>query len=73
MSSPVYLDYNATTPTDPRVVESMNRSQVRLWKSGQPARLWKHGAEGMDEARAGSPNLIDFQPGEVVFTSGATE
>jgi cysteine desulfurase len=70
----VYLDYNATTPVDPAVVEAMlpflkenfgNAGSVHT--PGQRARA------AVDAARASVAALIGAQPKEIVFTSGGTE
>src|SRR5215470_2784426 len=70
----VYLDYNATTPVDPRVVETMlpyfsegfgNASSIH--SAGQHARA------AVDAARESVARLVGTTPGEIVFTSGGTE
>ncbi len=75
MSKYVYLDYNATTPCDPRVVEAMLPYFTDLY--GNPANgfhlLGRKAAQAVDNARRQVANLIDAQPSEVIFTSGATE
>jgi cysteine desulfurase len=72
---PVYLDYNATTPTDPRVFEAMRR--YSLLDFGNPSsRQHVHGTTAkfaVDEARKQVAALLFAQPDEIVFTSGATE
>lgn len=70
----IYLDYQATTPVDPAVVEAMKP----FWEGtfGNPHSEHRHGwqaAAGMEKARAAIGGLVGM-PGEtVVFTSGATE
>ncbi len=70
----VYLDYAATTPVDPRVLEAMlpyfsahpgNASSMHAF--GQEARA------AVDRARVEVASLLGARPGEIVFTSGATE
>lgn len=71
----IYLDYNATTPCDPRVVEKMVPYFSEIY--GNPANgLHKQGrlaAKAVDEAREKVSELIGARPYEIVFTSGATE
>jgi len=74
MSRPVYLDYNSTTPTDPRVFEVMRR--YALVDFGNPSSHHIHGRTArlaVDEARGRVAELLRAQPEEIVFTSGATE
>jgi len=74
MERPVYLDYNATTPTDPRVFEAMRR--YALLDYGNPGSLHAYGRTArlaVDEARSRVAELLHAQPEEIVFTSGATE
>ncbi len=71
----VYLDYHATTPVDPRVLEEMLPYFVEHF--GNPASRqhrwgWK-AQDAVDRARAQVAELIGASANEVVFTSGATE
>ena len=74
MAQPVYLDYNATTPTDPRVVEVMRR--FALIDFGNASSQHVHGRTAriaVEKARGQVASLLDARPEEIVFTSGATE
>ena len=77
MKLPIYLDYSATTPVDPRVAEKMCDCLTLEGTFGNPASRshdfgWK--AEKLvDQARADIADLINANPKEIVFTSGATE
>lgn len=75
MKYPIYMDYNATTPLDKRVLEAMvpyltehfgnaaSRSHAYGWKA----------AEAVDAARQQVADLLGCTSKEIVFTSGATE
>lgn len=72
---PVYLDYNATTPCDPRVVDAMLpffTKQFGNAASTTHAFGWQ-AAEAVLLAREQVAKLINAEPGEIYFTSGATE
>ena len=72
---PIYLDYQATTPTDPRVVDAMLpffHERVGNPHSAQHALGWDAEA-AVEKARAQVAALIGAEPREIVFTSGATE
>ena len=75
VKTPIYLDYSATTPVDPRVAEKMipyltehfgnpaSRSHVFGWTADK----------AVENARAQVAALVNCDPKEIVWTSGATE
>ncbi len=75
MKLPIYLDYSATTPVDPRVAQAMipwltehfgnpaSRSHAYGWES----------EEAVEKARGHVAALVNCDPREIVWTSGATE
>jgi cysteine desulfurase len=77
MKLPIYLDYSATTPVDPRVAEKMCACLTPEGSFGNPAsRSHAYGwtAEQLvDEARANVAALVGANPKEIIWTSGATE
>ncbi|MBI5783192.1 MAG: aminotransferase class V-fold PLP-dependent enzyme, partial [Gammaproteobacteria bacterium] len=77
MKKPIYLDYSATTPVDPRVADKMCQYLTLDGEFGNPASRshafgW-HAEEAVEEARAHVAALIGADPKEIVWTSGATE
>ncbi|MDW1955613.1 IscS subfamily cysteine desulfurase, partial [Vibrio sp. Vb0562] len=77
MKLPIYLDYSATCPVDPRVAEKMVQYMTMDGTFGNPAsRSHRYGwqaEEAVDTAREQIADLLNADPREIVFTSGATE
>ena len=72
---PIYLDYGATTPVDPRVVDAMIpwlREHFGNPASRSHAWGWE-AEEAVEKARVQVADLINADPREIVWTSGATE
>lgn len=71
----IYLDYNATTPCDPRVTQAMLPYLTEIY--GNPANglhvLGRKAARAVELAREQAASLIGANPREIFFTSGATE
>lgn len=77
MKLPIYLDYSATTPVDPRVADKMMQCLTPDGIFGNPASRshqfgWK-AEEAVETARRQVADLIGADPREIVWTSGATE
>ncbi len=71
---PVYLDYNATTPIHPEVVEAMMPYLTEHF--GNPSSSHSFGIEAkkaVEKARRQVADLLSCQPDEIIFTSGGTE
>src|SRR5512139_4261694 len=75
MQLPIYLDYSATTPVDPRVVDAMVpwlRNHFGNPASRSHAFGWE-AEKAVENARAQVASLVNCDPRELIWTSGATE
>jgi len=77
MKRPIYLDYSSTTPVDPRVAEAMMNCLRVEGNFGNPASRshfygWQ-AEEAVEDARGHVAALVNADPREIVWTSGATE
>jgi cysteine desulfurase len=71
---PIYLDYNATTPVDPAVVEAMEPFLRRQFGNPSSTHPYGHRAhEALENARGQVASLIGASRGEIVFTGSGTE
>jgi cysteine desulfurase len=76
MKLPIYLDYAATTPVDPRVAEKMLRYLTSEGGFANPASTHTFGQAAraaVEHAREQLADLINAEPSELIWTSGATE
>lgn len=74
MHRSVYLDYSATTPTDPRVVEAMMPYFTQVFGNASSAHTFGRDAErAIEQARSTIAGIFGCKPKEVVFTSGGSE
>ncbi|HXL96777.1 MAG TPA: aminotransferase class V-fold PLP-dependent enzyme [Steroidobacteraceae bacterium] len=74
--APVYLDYAATSPADPRVAAAMSECLTRDGVFGNPSSMHQQGRLArarVERARAQAAALIHAEPQQLVWTSGATE
>nr|XP_020732121.1 selenocysteine lyase [Odocoileus virginianus texanus] len=73
-SRKVYMDYNATTPLEPEVIEAMTEAMREAW--GNPSSSYPAGRKAkeiINTARENLAKMIGGQPQDVIFTSGGTE
>lgn len=70
----VYLDYSASTPTDPRVVEAMMPYFTEVYGNASSAHSFGRNAEtAIDKARRTIAKILNCKASEIVFTSGGSE
>ncbi|MEX2161664.1 MAG: cysteine desulfurase family protein [Anaerolineales bacterium] len=71
---PIYLDYAATTPLDPRVLEAMQPYFSEDYGNPSSVHYFGQRAEAaLEDVRQKLAELLKAQPGEIIFTSGGTE
>lgn len=77
MERPIYLDYAATTPMDPRVAAAMAQCLTETGCFGNPGssthRYGWEASQAVGKARKQVADLLGCQPAEIIWTSGATE
>lgn len=74
MRDSIYLDYAATTPVDPRVVDAMAPFWTEIY--GNSASIHSYGraaSKGIEQARAKVADVLHCHPTEIIFTAGGTE
>jgi cysteine desulfurase len=74
MKTPIYLDFNATTPIAPEVTEEMlPYFRTHFGNPSSSYAIGRHNKEAIEKARKQVANLIGASPEEIIFTSGGTE
>ena len=74
MTDPVYLDYAATTPVDPRVLAAMQPYFSAEFGNPSSVHRWGQKAErALERARRDVAAVLNCQPSEIIFTSGGSE
>ncbi len=73
-NGPIYLDYNATTPVDPKVADAMLPYLESHFGNPSSTHHYGHVAhEAVDKARQQVAGLLRCTPGELIFTGGGSE
>nr|XP_056705647.1 selenocysteine lyase [Euleptes europaea]XP_056705648.1 selenocysteine lyase [Euleptes europaea] len=73
-SSKIYMDYNATTPLAPEVIQTVSEAMQEAW--GNPSSSYAAGQRAkaiISEARQNLARMVGGQPQDIIFTSGGTE
>ena len=71
---PIYLDYNATTPLDPEVIDEMMPFMLEHFGNPSSSHYYGQNAkEAVEKARAQVAMLLSCSSNEIIFTSGGTE
>ena len=75
MTTPIYLDHNASTPTEPSVIEAMTKAMEYLWAnpSSSEHSAGAAAAAAVEKARESIAATINCRAKEIVFCSGSTE
>lgn len=69
----IYLDYNATTPVDPRVQEAVMNAMKEFGNPSSSHLIGRRAKLIIDQSRTNVARLIGAKQGEIIFTSGGTE
>jgi cysteine desulfurase len=70
----VYMDYAATTPVDPRVLEAMKPYFLKKYGNSMSLHRWgREAKEALEESREKVASMMNAEPREIIFTSSATE
>ncbi|MGW3073963.1 cysteine desulfurase family protein [Kitasatospora sp. NPDC001132] len=72
-AGPAYLDYNATAPARPEALEAALAAMRTVGNASSTHRSGRDAADRVDLARRQTADLLNCSPGEIIFTSGATE
>ncbi len=74
MNRRIYMDYSATTPVDPQVVEAMQPYWSDIFGNTSSAHAWgQEAAAALERAREQIARLLNCRPSEIVFTASGTE